>query len=272
MNPTDTELDAQLRSLDAAGTDPGRPEHKQQLLRQLLDEPVPVQPPAQRPRVALRWLAPVAAAALLAGGFVWFGSPSANQTAWASWTAVPQQAPASEVQQATQTCREEMERSLASQGKDLPAEQRPTVDPAAMQVVAAERRGNYLAIAMADEAGSDQQCIFEVPHLERTMGATGGWASVDSPAPAPLGARGLEAHGGGGFVGSAGGYAMSVGRVGNRVTAVTVHTNGRAVTATVSNGHYVAWWPVEELTPSPDEHYDLTLADGTVLRDVTPRG
>jgi|GEM_PF-2352954 len=128
-----------------------------------------------------------------------------------------------------------------------------------------------LALAVLDGLSS-QQCIFEVPHLERTMGATGGWASVDSPAPAPLGARGLETHGGGGFVGSAGGYAMSVGRVGNRVTAVTVHTNGRAVTATVSNGHYVAWWPVEELTPSPDEHYDLTLADGTVLRDVTPRG
>lgn len=89
-----------------------------------------------------------------------------------------------------------------------------------------------LALAVLDGLSSQQAA-----DVLGTMGATGGWASVDSPAPAPLGARGLETHGGGGFVGSAGGYAMSVGRVGNRVTAVTVRTNGRAVTATVSNGH-----------------------------------
>ena len=55
---------------------------------------------------------------------------------------------------------------------------------------------------------------------------------------------------------------------------------GMTGTATVENGRYVAWGPGQAFTnleapsghggPEPMFTYDLTLADGTVVRDATP--
>jgi hypothetical protein len=71
------------------------------------------------------------------------------------------------------------------------------------------------------------------------------------------------------------------GQVGADVVGVTIHAGDTTVTATVSNGHYAAWWPgasLSDMRPpangegdiGPDLSYDVTLADGTVLTDVDP--
>ncbi|MEV0568331.1 hypothetical protein [Dactylosporangium sp. NPDC050588] len=50
-------------------------------------------------------------------------------------------------------------------------------------------------------------------------------------------------------------------------TGVTVHAGDHTVQASVRDGRYVAWWP----GPSTGVlTFDLTLADGTVIRDATP--
>ena len=51
---------------------------------------------------------------------------------------------------------------------------------------------------------------------------------------------------------------------------MTVHVNGRAVTAAVTDGRFSAEWPQKTEGPAQDPTYDLTLRDGTVLRDVKP--
>ena len=62
---------------------------------------------------------------------------------------------------------------------------------------------------------------------------------------------------------------------------MTIHAGRFAVQATVARGRYVAWWPGPSFEDRPAEAdgpggpelivtYDLTLTDGTVVRDAQP--
>uniref|UniRef100_UPI003D7C6FCE hypothetical protein n=1 Tax=unclassified Kineococcus TaxID=2621656 RepID=UPI003D7C6FCE len=74
--------------------------------------------------------------------------------------------------------------------------------------------------------------------------------------------------------------SITSGAAGTDVAGVTIHAGSCTVQATVRQGRYVAWWPGpafrdETAAPSgPDRStllltYDLTLSDGTVIRDAT---
>ena len=69
--------------------------------------------------------------------------------------------------------------------------------------------------------------------------------------------------------------------MGGEVTGVTIHAGALTVKASVQNGRYAAWWPGPAFEGGPPEPsgkggpepiltYDLTLTDGTVIRDTQP--
>jgi hypothetical protein len=73
----------------------------------------------------------------------------------------------------------------------------------------------------------------------------------------------------------------TIGAVGEEVAGVTIHAGSLAVEASVQNGRYAAWWPGPAFEGGPPEPsgkggpepiltYDLTLTDGTVIRDAQP--
>jgi len=77
------------------------------------------------------------------------------------------------------------------------------------------------------------------------------------------------------------GATVTDGAVGTDVRGVTIHAGALTVQATVENGHYAAWWPGSAFDRGPLDgeghreprlnlHYDLSLADGSVLLDVEP--
>ena len=70
--------------------------------------------------------------------------------------------------------------------------------------------------------------------------------------------------------------------MGPEVAEVTIHADGLAIEATVEDGTFAAWWPGGvfdtsqvpvgggEGGPTVAVTYDITLRDGTVLKDVVP--
>ena len=88
-----------------------------------------------------------------------------------------------------------------------------------------------------------------------------------------------------GAIGEASGFSITDGAVGKEVKGVTIHAGAHTVKASVQNGWYAAWWPGHAVRggpvqPSPSDKepiafepiltYDLTLTDGTVIRDAQP--
>lgn len=71
--------------------------------------------------------------------------------------------------------------------------------------------------------------------------------------------------------------SITEGGVGDAVTGVVIHAGRYAVTASVKNGRYAAWWPgpaFENMdgpgAPRLMLTYDLVLNDGTIIRDAQP--
>ena len=224
---------------------------------------------SRRRRSPVRWLLPAAAAAALVGAMVIAGQPG-EKAAYASWTPDPTPVSGEVLSRAEAACRAGWTES-SSRDTDLPAELRPTTKAEDLATVVAEQRGDYLFLAMAADDGSTTQCFFDAGAPSRPHGMTGGAATASTPPPAVLAPEQIEGSGGGAASGPEGSYAFSVGRVGDEVKGVTVHADGTDVRATVTNGHFAAWWPskpVQEPAPSPILRFDVTLADGTVRSDV----
>lgn len=223
----------------------------------------------RRMRVA-RWLIPVAAAAGLVGALTIGGQGGAP--AYASWTPTPTPVTGATLTNAEKACRA----SLAEQQShmaELPPELRPTTRPETARTVVAERRGDYLFLAMATADGSTAECFLDADTPDRVEGMTGSASTPSSPPPAALRGGQFEVPGAGSSSGPEGSFAFTQGRVGPDVTGLTLRTEGRTVQATVSDGHFAAWWPSTAAGgsgPAPQIAYDVTLAGGTVLRDATP--
>lgn len=300
MTHTDTDaLDAALRALDAASVTltPEQEARRDALRGALLADPGPRAADAdpgpwgstsgltdaqrrivaarRRRRRATAWVTPLAAAAAAVTWFAWPGHPGTgggSGAAFASWTAVPAPLDPTTRAAADGACHDSL-RATISGGDD--GGHPPTTDPTAMRTVLAERRGGVLLVQLAGPDGSDWRCYLDAASPGDVV-ATGGGLSTDEAAPpAPLGPAQIDVPGGGSFTQGARTFASVSGRVGSAVRAVTVHGAGQDVTATVSGGYMAAWWPAHELpvnAPDPIVTYDVTLADGRVLRDATNLG
>ena len=81
-------------------------------------------------------------------------------------------------------------------------------------------------------------------------------------------ADGVGPVGYGGGDGDDGPTSIVTGRVGEDVTGVSVHTAAGAVEAEVRGGSFFAEWPTATSGAEEARRADITLRDGTVLRDV----
>lgn len=249
----------ELRILDPAhparrnvGRDPG----SQAMLQRILTEPRAPAPVADsRSRSSRRWVLLGAAAAAVAVGLVTVPRLGTTDHAFATWTAVPEElAPATHADVAAEC-------SAAAGG--FPEGERG--------VTVAEDRGRVTFLVSAD-AGGVRHCLL-VDGRFHSSGFVSNVLGVGEPAPRD--AEALMATGSGG---GADAYTAVTGRVGTEVLAVEVVPGASdtgaevgqgvpaAVTATVEDGYFAAWWP-GELTDS-GLALSLHLTDGSVVEDL----
>lgn len=274
---TDVDLDATLRSLDAAPaqlTD-DQLDRKAALLASLVGHAVPVVDLAgARRRRAGRWaraLIPAAAAAAVVGMLVLPGSPGTPR-AYASWTPQARPVVGDALTRSSAACRAAMADTERGDG-GVPPELRPDVRAETARTVVAEQRGDFLFVALATASGATAQCFLRADDPGRVYGTTGSAPTASTPPPRVLAADRIEAEGGGLASGPEGSYAFAQGRVGSEVRAVTLRVDGATVHATVSDGWFAAWWPAPAASgpsPSPNIAYDLTLTSGAVVKDADP--
>lgn len=271
---TNTRSDSALRSLNAAVGDltAGEQERAGAALERIVATSVPateLQPAAaQQGRRSRRlWLlVPAATLALIVGSVVVQGGSDEN-AAYASWTATPAAVVGDDLGVATSACEDLL------QGDD-------TIDGERTALVLAERRGDHVALLYrTEDPDLSATCLVRNPQgstdVETVDFGVGG--STGPALRAPLT----------GFTQGAisqyddGASSITDGAVGEAVVGVTIHAGAFTVEATVENGRYAAWWPGPAFAsgpiapsgrggPEPDLTYDLTLDDGTVIRNAQP--
>jgi hypothetical protein len=204
------------------------------------------------------------ALALTLGSFaaqsIWGGGP-----AYASWTATPQPVSGGELEAVESPCRSWL-------GGD-------SIDLDAARLVLAERRGEFLILLYhADSPDVSGSCLVHNPVGSTEVDVVGaGVGGSSGPALKPP-ARSFTQ---GSIMQYSDDASLTDGAVGDAVIGVTIHAGPLTVAASVQNGRYAAWWPgraFADLPPAPSGEggseeiltYDLTMADGTVVRDAQP--
>ncbi len=263
-----------LRSLDAArGTlTPGEQERAGATLERIivtLPSTGPAHPadpaPVRRSRRRLV-LVPAAALALIVGSVVAQGGSDRN-AAYASWTATPATVTDEDLDVATSACGDILHRD-------------DTIDGDRARLVLAERRGDHVALLYRTEnPDMSAACLVRNPQgttdVDSVDFGIGGSTGPALKAPATGFTQGAV------FEYDYGASAITDGAVGEAVTGVTIHAGDFTVQATVANGRYAAWWPGPAFPSGPiepsgrggpklDLTYDLTLTDGTVIRNAQP--
>lgn len=263
----DTRHDEILRSLDAAH--PPTAEQQQRALR-ALDNIVASAPgasgpagPVRRSRRRLMLACGAAAAAALAGAVGVLPGDVGGGRAYASWTPVPIPLTDAEVAMIGPECRDGLAGGLLNLKQ--------------ARLVLAERRGEYaMLLYRTDNPDMAGSCLaHNVPgsdDVEDVRSGVGGGSGPAQTAPPTGYTQGAIAD----FIDA----SVTDGAVGTDVTGVTIHARELSVQASVANGRFVAWWPGRAFhdTDQPSGEggpelfitYDLTLRDGTVLRDAQP--
>ena len=259
--------DSALRSLDAAASHLNADERQRAattLERIIATDPAASAP---RPRRSRGRLVIAAAAVLPVAAAGWFLLPKGNgDAAYASWTATPK-AVGGHLDAVDAECREQ------SGGG--------SIDMARAKIALAERRGDYVALLyQTDNPDGSAPCLVRNPAGTDTVEVVG-FAVTGSSGPlvkAP--AKGFT-QGGISEFGGSNASAVTDGAVGTQVVGVTIHAGTRTVQASVKDGRYAAWWPGHAFQSGPTQPsgrggpkeiltYDLTLADGTVIRNAKP--
>lgn len=210
------------------------------------------------------------AAALAVGSVVapnFFGASTAL-----AWSAEPQSLTAEQVEEAEAACdasiRESQEHAA---GLDLPAEQRPVVTE--LRPVITELRGSLVLVYATDSKPAPSTVTCYVRDGE--VVASGGSAATASSEPLPaLAADSLHGDLGAVYSTSGGSIRGVTGDVGSDVVAVVLDSVAQGpVTATVTGGHFAAWWPDAPTTEAKENAAaapEITGATVT-LRDGTTR-
>lgn len=218
-------------------------------------------PRVLRVRFRRAGLALASVTALTAGAVV-FDSLRTDRPAYASWSATPSAVAPADVDVAAAACRRDLE------GGDL------DLDRARLWL--AERRGDYVAVLYRTENPDlSGMCIAHVPistgKVEEVDAGTGGSSGPALRPPSDGFTQGAVAQ--------THGASITDGAVGANVTAVVIRAGSRTIHATVHDGRYIAWWPGAAFTDRNREtgapprlllSYDITRADGTIVRDAMP--
>lgn len=252
-HPVDGMTTAALRDLDPARrTDLTQAERQRadatyaRIVATPTDAPVPID--LDRPRRRSRMLVPVglvgaagaAIPALLLGG-----------SAYGSWTPTPEPLASGAASAAADTCRAALDVS----GRATPE-------------LVAERRGDWTYVLLGGPGGEgsclmpndvvgdtvpgDRQAFFGTYDPDR---------DVEDPTLPSDGLVEVQSMEG---TTDEGWFAWTQGHVGSDVTGVTVHIpSGPDVQASVDDGRFAAWWPVDDPGRSPAWSYTVTLADGS---------
>lgn len=285
-DPLDDRIDRALRSLDVGGiiTDTDRIRAEASLER-ILAAPSARPRPADSPQrrrswgSRLAWLLPATATAALVGAVAIPAMTGTDSKAFATWTGTPSAVAPQDLQDARRACMENL-REQERHGADLPAEHRPDIRPQTAKVVAAERRGDHVLVALATESGATVVCLSEANNPSRVSSASGGSPSINSPKPPDLAPSDVEAPGAGSSTGPNGGFAFTMGRIGTEVSAITMHTGDITFEATVGDGWFAAWWPVTKSAvdrtgqgaPYREPTLDITLKSGKVIKNAPVTG
>lgn len=271
----------QLRRVDAADTHPDPATMSgldARMERLMAAEPSPA--PAAPATRATRWtgrrlLALGGATAAVAAAAMVLPSVIGSDTAYAGWSAEPSKVAARDLDAVVAACRDRLDGPFGMSDDE-------GFDADTAKVVIAERRGDFVAVLMRG-AGPANMSAFCVATSEPGSGKADdlqtGVAGSSGPAPTVEPKELME-----GSMAQFGDNPASIvdGLAGRDVAKVTIHApGGKTIEATVQNGRYAAWWPGkifpdEPLPPSgeggpePQLTYDLTLRDGTVVKDAKP--
>ncbi|MDA8318399.1 MAG: hypothetical protein M0030_01095 [Actinomycetota bacterium] len=274
MNRSDWTI---LRSLDSADPrlDAGQRQRAADLLETIVATPAGAQAAPRVPARLLRRrtvLASLSASALIAATAA-ITQMGTTGIAYASWTATPTTVSARSLAAVALACRQ----NLASYPRSVGGLDFHTWQ--GIPLTLAERRGSYVLVQLSNRDQSiSATCLAvntpgtgTVTNVQTVFGGGG-------PAPTPPPGRIFETQ-----VSQLGTPPFSLvdGTVGAGVTGVIIHAGGLTVTATVSHGQYVAWWPgrafsAGPLPPSgrggPSEiiTYDIRLTNGQTLHHVNP--
>ncbi|WP_432557486.1 hypothetical protein [Granulicoccus sp. GXG6511] len=282
----DDRLDDLLRTLDPAPDDLGTDARGRAdaLLEHITATPSPAQPGTpggppsdeqRRPTRSLssgrpraRWVAIGAAAAAFAVAAATLPSLWPVTPAYATWTAEPIPVTGATRDKAVDACQKVLaERATGSRGGG--PQPQPRAETA--RTVLAEQRGEVILVSLVTDNDSTYSCMFDADRPTRPVAGGGGIATTETPPRPPLGPDELRSFGNGLKGGADGGYADTSGRVGADVRSVTIHANGLTLDATVTDGVFAAWWPVQGPFEEPmitDIRFDVTLVDGSVRTGV----
>jgi hypothetical protein len=191
-----------------------------------------------RPRVAAR-RRPLALATLtVAAGAVLalllVGLSTGPPRAFAGWSAAPTRPAGGQSQRAVAVCRSQLA-NIPSRSIAFPT--------AGWHMVLLDTRGPYTTVVLEADRGRAVSTCF----VGRRGQASGGTSvGVRPPAPVPAGRVEYTSSGSTTTPPNEGSqqFSMVVGRTGAGVTGVTLRlNNGARVTASRSNGWFLAWWP-----------------------------
>lgn len=264
----------ELRGLDAASPTLSADEQQRAatMLERIVDTAPQQQPqpaaPAPPRRLRRRMVVGVTGTVMLGTAWIALQGVGGHDAAYAAWTADPGIVADQDRQAAETVCRRRMRTA--------------SIDRVQANLVLAERRGDHLVLLFrTDDPDMSEACLVHRPEgstRTRVVGSAGGGSSGPALAAPPQGFT----QGGITTFHEDGAVSVTDGAVGDEVVGVTIHAGDLEVHASVDDGRYVAWWPgraLEDVRPDVDSGfggpepiltYDLTLADGTVIRDADP--
>lgn len=181
-----------------------------------------------------------------------------TENAFAAWSSTPTTAPAGQVAAAESSCLQAVVGIATSRAS---APRAPIADivtnSSAWSVVVTDTRGPFTLVgysATTSAATDRASCL-----VGNGIGpeVSFGWNPASDPTPAPAAG---SINGPTTSWNAQDNYTVAIGVVGTGVTGLSVNlSDGTAVTTTVSNGYYAAWWPGN---PSP-QSWEVTTPSGT---------
>jgi len=176
-------------------------------------------PEPSRPKTRVRWGALTIAAAAAAAAAILAIQPWVSTSAYASWTAAPDQVDAATTQTLGAACAQQQRAHFKGFSAVVP--------------VVAERRGDFTAVLMGG-GNSTAVCV------STTAGDLGGQTQL-SPMPA---AATVVMDDNPGLLSGPDAFRVAYGRVSADVAKVVVQTqDGLTVIASTAQGRFLSWWP-----------------------------